>query len=387
MRVCARLCCRQPRNRIVRAQAQRRQNMSAELVSGGSRPNYATSPKFSAWEHLLRSSASAAGVEMSNLFIGDPALSEEKIESVRSKMWGSAFRKAREKAEEDVWKDVEWGPVENALKKEYNPATDTWGADQPVEVLMGATAVDKGSIRECFRCKLRPQDSATRTEGWHHGSKNHFAKRFLPGRGMAEEACFDDVKLQQVSKYYADEFNKWLPPKKIDFLHCFIIQMHERPGKPLYFMEKFVDSGTFEKHNSNSGFVNDEHQRNTPQAFSHFTFEMSEGNLMVVDIQGVDDLYTGEQNQPVLSELLPLLAGPAVSLAHSLLSHDHRSGSPFRLWAIWRYGPQYPRHGSIFPHLSPPPTSPQSCLFVPLPAAAGKPPSKIPPHDFFRHQA
>ena len=68
--------------------------------------------------------------------------------------------------------------------------------------------------------------------------------------------------------------------------------MHERPGSPIFFVERFLDKGTFEKHNSNSGYVNDEHHRNTPQAFSHFTFEMSEGRLIVVDIQGIDDLYT-----------------------------------------------------------------------------------------------
>eukprot|EP01052_Picozoa_sp_SAG31_P025217 SAG31_NODE_2198_length_6212_cov_3.843096_6_plen_70_part_00 len=43
-------------------------------------------------------------------------------------------------------------------------------------------------------------------------------------------------------------------------------------------------------------FVNTEHERNTPQAFTHFTFEMSRGQLMVVDIQGISagggDLYT-----------------------------------------------------------------------------------------------
>jgi hypothetical protein len=194
-------------------------------------------------------------------------------------------------SEEDPWKDVEWAPVENATQKNFNAATGEW-TDVPVEVLMGASAVDKGSIRECFRCKLRPKDGAVRTEGWDHGSKNHFAKRFLPERGIAEEAAYDDVKLQMTAKFYGDEFNKWLPPKRIDFLFCFALQMHERPGAPVYFVERFLEKGTFEKHNSNSGYVNDEHHRNTPQAFSHFTFEMSQGRLMVVDIQGIDDLYT-----------------------------------------------------------------------------------------------
>ncbi|CAH8468557.1 unnamed protein product, partial [Dicrocoelium dendriticum] len=52
--------------------------------------------------------------------------------------------------------------------------------------------------------------------------------------------------------------------------------------------------GEYRKYNSNSGFV-DEQLRNTPQAFSHFTFERSGHRLLVVDIQGVGDLYTDPQ--------------------------------------------------------------------------------------------
>eukprot|EP01046_Picozoa_sp_COSAG06_P039382 COSAG06_NODE_4645_length_4069_cov_9.897733_1_plen_704_part_00 len=247
---------------------------------------YNSSPRQNAkWMESMK----ALGI--TNLHLEGPAIDDGQLEHVRSKRWGSAFKKAREESEEDPWKDVEWGPVENATQKNFDASTGEW-IDVPVEVLMGTSAVDKGSIRECFRCKLRPKDGAVRTESWDHGSKNHFAKRFLPERGIPEEAAYDDVKLQMTAKFYGDEFNKWLPPKRIDFLFCFALQMHERPGAPIYFVERFLEKGTFEKHNSNSGYVNDEHQRNTPQAFSHFTFEMSEGRLMVVDIQGIDDLYT-----------------------------------------------------------------------------------------------
>ena len=228
---------------------------------------------------------------LSNLHLGANALDDAQLESVRSKRWGAAFKKAREESHEDSWKDMEWGAVENATQKTFDAATGEW-SDVAVEVLMGASPVDHGAIRECFRCKLRPKDGPQRTESWAHGSKNHFAKRFLPERGIPEEAAYDDVMLQMTAKFYGDEFNKWLPPKRIDFLFCFVLQMHERPGAPIYFVERFLEKGTFEKHNSNSGYVNDEHQRNTPQAFSHFSFEASGGRLMVVDIQGIDDLYT-----------------------------------------------------------------------------------------------
>jgi elongation factor 2 kinase len=52
--------------------------------------------------------------------------------------------------------------------------------------------------------------------------------------------------------------------------------------------------GDYRKHNNNFGYVSDD-ERNTPQAFSHFTFEISKRNLLVVDIQGVGDFYTDPQ--------------------------------------------------------------------------------------------
>lgn len=38
------------------------------------------------------------------------------------------------------------------------------------------------------------------------------------------------------------------------------------------------------KHNNNYGYVA-RHSRNTPQAFSHFSYEYTDGKMMVVDIQ------------------------------------------------------------------------------------------------------
>jgi elongation factor 2 kinase len=55
-------------------------------------------------------------------------------------------------------------------------------------------------------------------------------------------------------------------------------------------VERFID-GPYRKHNNNFGFVSEE-ERNTPQAFSHFTYEISNHKLLVCDIQGVGDMYT-----------------------------------------------------------------------------------------------
>ena len=58
-------------------------------------------------------------------------------------------------------------------------------------------------------------------------------------------------------------------------------------------MEHFIE-GDYVKFNSNSGFVSEDCRR-TPQAFSHFTFDVSGHEKMIVDIQGVNDLWTDPQ--------------------------------------------------------------------------------------------
>ncbi|XP_023212035.1 eukaryotic elongation factor 2 kinase-like [Centruroides sculpturatus] len=105
---------------------------------------------------------------------------------------------------------------------------------------------------------------------------------------------FEDVKLQMDAKLWGEEYNRHNPPKKVDIFQMCVIEFVDRPGKPLYHLERYID-GKYIKYNSNSGYISCENLRLTPQAFSHFTFERSGHQLMVVDIQGVGDLYTDPQ--------------------------------------------------------------------------------------------
>merc|ERR1719319_1057180 len=75
-----------------------------------------------------------------------------------------------------------------------------------------------------------------------------------------------------------------------------VVELVDRPGAPLYHVEHYID-GEYIKYNSNSGFVEDRNgpERLTPQALSHFTFERSGHRVVVVDVQGVGDLYTDPQ--------------------------------------------------------------------------------------------
>lgn len=86
---------------------------------------------------------------------------------------------------------------------------------------------------------------------------------------------------------YADKFNTYDPPKPVSYVAGHVLELIERAEPHTYAVEEFIHSKTgasFVKHNNNTGGVLTE--RNTPQAFSHFSYEASERQLIVVDVQG-----------------------------------------------------------------------------------------------------
>ena len=108
---------------------------------------------------------------------------------------------------------------------------------------------------------------------------------------------FRDVEMQSHCAYYAKEFNQYNPPRKVQFLDAFVLELdslHSYKPSIFFGVERHI-SGSYCKHNNNHGYVESEDQRNTPQAFSHFTYEVSCQNMLVVDIQGVGDIYTDPQ--------------------------------------------------------------------------------------------
>lgn len=104
------------------------------------------------------------------------------------------------------------------------------------------------------------------------------------------------AKSSAVAKFYARIFTlvaverlgqlgRTMP--RIIFVECYAYKTGD--GAPVPFMvgERYLP-GNFRKYNSNHGYADLEVPGSeVAQAFSHFTFEASRGELMVVDLQGV----------------------------------------------------------------------------------------------------
>lgn len=201
--------------------------------------------------------------------------------------WIMAIKKARDLS--DPWASfhIEDIKTEFCIRHRYNPHKKTWTKDE-VQVKMMQKPFNRGAMRQCFR--LKKISTFSRSGDWSH-AQNYVAKRYI--EKVDRDVYFQDVRLQMDAKVWGEEYNRHNPPKKVDIFQMYILEFKDRPGEPLYHLEHFIE-GEYIKYNSNSGFV-DENLRYTPQAFSHFTFERSAHNLIVVDIQGVGDLYTDPQ--------------------------------------------------------------------------------------------
>lgn len=183
--------------------------------------------------------------------------------------------------------------------------------------------------------------------GWSR-ALNYVAKCYLNEDGEidtspeANDAVLNDITLQYEAMHWADKFNKMDPPKKIDFIRAYAIEFIDRPEKPMFAVERFIAGSDsygngFLKHNTNSGFVDMDEHRKTPQVFSAHSFYASEGRRLVADVQGVGDLYTDPQGMSLslgLHLLLPfqlqvflgLHVVPGKTFVVAVLSIDYRFG-------------------------------------------------------------
>uniref|UniRef100_UPI00398F85BE eukaryotic elongation factor 2 kinase isoform X2 n=1 Tax=Pristiophorus japonicus TaxID=55135 RepID=UPI00398F85BE len=217
---------------------------------------------------------------------------ETSSSPIKSFNFKDAWKHAVEKAKHmpDPWAEfhLEEIETESATRYRYNAISGKWVEDE-VLMKMAKQPFGRGAMRECYRTKKL--SNFTRHQQWKSAS-NYVAKRYIDS--VSRDVYFEDVRLQMEAKLWGEEYNRHKPPKQVDIMQMCILEMKDRPEKPLYHLEHYIE-GKYIKYNSNSGFVRDENFRLTPQAFSHLTFERSAHQLIVVDIQGVGDLYTDPQ--------------------------------------------------------------------------------------------
>lgn len=177
------------------------------------------------------------------------------------------------------------GEVAAAAAAETTPTTVTFTSSS-ASSLVAKMAIDRSEdLQTYFRC-VSPDAFFLATSS----QPSAIEDLENPSKTNQPTQQTRDVEMQAHCAHYARLFNSYEPPRAVQFCTAWILELPEREGSPLCAVEVYCP-GEYRKHNNNYGYVSDD-ERNTPQAFSHFTYIASKRSMLVVDIQGVGDLYT-----------------------------------------------------------------------------------------------
>jgi hypothetical protein len=170
-------------------------------------------------------------------------------------------------------------PKMKVLKKWFDWEEKRWKTKN-ITVHIAEVSFAKGAMRSAFAVlDVSTPNTALRC----------VAKKQTEGYSSTDE-FESDIIMQSACQAIANAFNAKNPIKKVCFLETYLI---EKDDGTLYSVEPYME-GDYIKYNNNYGYV-DKDKRNTPQAFSHFSYEFTEHKLMIVDVQGVGDAYTDPQ--------------------------------------------------------------------------------------------
>eukprot|EP00996_Jenningsia_fusiforme_P002285 NODE_311_length_2476_cov_31.088999_g288_i0.p1 GENE.NODE_311_length_2476_cov_31.088999_g288_i0~~NODE_311_length_2476_cov_31.088999_g288_i0.p1 ORF type:complete len:469 (+),score=80.22 NODE_311_length_2476_cov_31.088999_g288_i0:805-2211(+) len=172
---------------------------------------------------------------------------------------------------------------ERATKHSFNVQTQQW-TKAPIRVRIDEYPFQEGTLRCVFYMKDFSKPA---------GSLQDYVAKISKNVNEKEESYFQDCEMQSLASQCACEFNRRKPPKCVSYLKASVLELHDRVprtpgGRVLIGVEPYVH-GKFAKYTNNYGWVNPGAPRETPQAFSHFSYEYFGGTKMIVDVQGITD--------------------------------------------------------------------------------------------------
>ena len=129
-------------------------------------------------------------------------------------------------------------------------------------------------------------------------STDRFVVKSFKREGKRLAHLAEDMRGQALCKAFALEFNALLGEEHaLDFIvtTCLKGSPGEGSSDECMSLEPYIE-GKYVKYNNNCGYINKDNPDNpihqAAQAFSHFTFERSQGQFLVSDLQGVGNVLT-----------------------------------------------------------------------------------------------
>jgi elongation factor 2 kinase len=170
---------------------------------------------------------------------------------------------------------------EKAVRQEYDSETKTWKSFFTV-LKLERRPFAVGSRRSAYMMKDLTEGEAGK----------EFVAKLSNDPSDQKNIYYERVAMQMEAQEFAKKFNKRFGKKVVEFLVAYVAELVERPGKPLIGIEQRIH-GNYVKYNNNWDWTDE--RRNTPQAFSHFSWEESGHRILICDLQGVGDKWTDPQ--------------------------------------------------------------------------------------------
>ncbi|EFA77643.1 hypothetical protein PPL_12250 [Heterostelium album PN500] len=138
---------------------------------------------------------------------------------------------------------------------------------------------EASSFREDIEIKMAPYPFSQ--------GGNRLAYHAVDKDGNRKVRYLEEMECQTVAAKFAFDFNQAIGRQYINFTFTKVLMDKNSEPPQFYSVEKFIE-GDYQKFNSNHGwFKEDNGMHEIIQTFSHWTYQVSKGKAMVVDIQGV----------------------------------------------------------------------------------------------------
>ena len=139
--------------------------------------------------------------------------------------------------------------VERANRFTWNEVRKTFEQDAGmINVIMHNEQFGEGGLREVRRLREVEAD----------GGYVDYVAKWFKFEAEKREWYYAEAEAQMAwpGTRLAQQFNKLhpSPPKQVGFVPVFVMEMIDRPGKPLFNVEPLL-SGAYEKHNDNDGGI------------------------------------------------------------------------------------------------------------------------------------
>jgi hypothetical protein len=180
------------------------------------------------------------------------------------------------------WDDNDsFGPVLRVKIYSTNNKNPRNPLQRETKVRIGKLPFAKGSIRYAYFMKEE-------NTNFHFVAKRNIRTSEIY---LKKSSYMVEMETQAVAFELAKEFNKKDAGLKLHFLPVRVMEVLDQDKPIFYNVENYIE-GDYEKYTNNNGWLGNSELANSVAAFSHFTHHHTKGQLMVVDLQGVNTILT-----------------------------------------------------------------------------------------------